>query len=672
MSNLLIESKNRQIKTAPVVQVEFYKPKGLSQGLWWGITPWKEEKGRTLQSYQAQVGTAGMIGGIALSVGMVAAPAVGLMALNAIPVVGTGLFIAGSAALGGYMSYQTAREWKGMSNAQRGFQGAMIALCFVPAIGAAGRVMSKAAIGEYRVAGNNLIKAENIATKDMVKSLKVSYGKGVANAYKSMSKTQTKLLDTYIKIETLTQEKGILAKLQKSVKSTDASLSKLRAKATTLEIELKMKATDFQTKMGRKLGFDNPRLPENEILGEFESAKRIYQELPHDIVMNTRAAAESIVGKNDIKSLKLAADKAATRLREAQGKHPTDASKWSDLAYDAAVKQTQYELAKLGSPMKVLNELTQVRELIKKGGLTREAMKVLKTREQELADTYAKLMKDSSMETVIKAKTFTDERGNLQFVRDADGNIVYEVPKAISVGRGGVATETKIKPGTRITGGGTTVKAKPSIRTSIVAAIGVSATTLKPYTGKGAEMPVITPATIEKLTTIVNNVVEAIPVNVVDSELVNAVQNDISNQPAIQNLAKTQIQALTKIAVDTIRANPARGKGNVVFPIFTSEKTIYLTKKQLEGSWGWRQGFLFKLWYPPFSQKTLISVIRKPPFVQIFTGKGSPQKSLAGAGIRSTQTARMGIARVKIIKPRKGRARLVFTRASEKTVSVGK
>ena len=53
-----------------------------------------------------------------------------------------------------------------------------------------------------------------------------------------------------------------------------------------------------------------------------------------------------------------------------------------------------------------------------------------------------------------------------------------------------------------------------------------------------------------------------------------------------------------------------------------------LTKEQLLGSMAWKQGIMYKLWYPPFGQDDMINSRTPFPGVQNYSGFKSAYKSL--------------------------------------------
>jgi hypothetical protein len=103
-TNALIAIHDVEVETRPK-PIELKKPKGMAQSMWWGLTPWKEEKGQTASA----VGVAQMA------------------AEMLVPV------------------YYTATKWKSMSNTERALSIGMDALSLIPVFGAAGKGAREAA-----------------------------------------------------------------------------------------------------------------------------------------------------------------------------------------------------------------------------------------------------------------------------------------------------------------------------------------------------------------------------------------------------------------------------------------------------------------------------------------------------------------------------------------------
>ena len=758
--------------TTSQLQVAQKTPAGLAQSLWWGVTPWTEETGGTVKSYTKEKGYIGMIGGFNKNVGKVVLPGAGLAVLIA---VAPPLGITASAALGGYMSYQTQQGWSSMSNAERGFSIAMAALCFLPAAGAASKAIRNVNIGGYRVAGEVLGKAEVKAGADMVKTVSKEYGVTAGKQYGAMVKAQVKLLDTYMKLDSLIQEKGLLSKIsnaidrevrgQGGIGKLDKSISDLQIKATIQEMNLKMKAgvvskTILSKPRPRgsilsKGKFDSPRINTQETpmvksaaqlskmtddelatysrgrtdFGEVQSGRSIIELMSEDIVRNTRAAAESISGKLDIKSLKAASDRATASLKKAQEKFGADPSKWSDLAYDAAVKQSRYDTAKIGSPAKILAQHLEIKNAAESGYLKNgkrlskiERLK-LHAVEETLGERYAQASFNAGDSKTVEAiyEMIPDGEGGLK-----KGEVKgYRVPEEMGGrGKGGgrVLDKTRLKTG----GGGSVItKTQPGISRITVAVAGsapsgvalstrlydkvieevsfpsikkveqvklddairqilavVALTYIRTATDKVTEpetkIQEQVQSEIAQLTspeTKIQEQVEPATKVITSTEVEAIIQDQIDTMPEtkIQEQVQSKIAQLTKVAVREMQnwkgEPPKRGKPVPPPSSEVDPKSLGLTAKDLKGANAFKQGFIF---WTVLRDGRKIPTTKPIAGVPLASGKGSPQASIVslGRGIDGSASIDMGISTATIYDPPgKGRPRLTFVKRGPKRIN---
>ena len=736
--------------TTSQLQVAQKTPAGLAQSLWWGVTPWTEETGGTVKSYTKEKGYIGMIGGFNKNVGKVVLPGAGLAVLIA---VAPPLGITASAVLGGYMSYQTQQGWSSMSNAERGFSIAMAALCFLPAAGAASKAIRNVNIGGYRVAGEALGKAEVKAGADMVKTVSKEYGVTAGKQYGAMVKAQVKLLDTYMKLDSLIQEKGLLSKIsnaidrevrgQGGIGKLDKSISDLQIKATIQEMNLKMKAGEVsKTILSKprprdailsKGKFDSPRINTQETpmvksaaqlskmtddelatysrgrtdFGEVQSGRSIIELMSEDIVRNTRAAAESISGKLDIKSLKAASDRATASLQKAQEKFGADPSKWSDLAYDAAVKQSRYDTAKIGSPAKLLEQHLEIKNAAESGYLKNgqrlskiERLK-LHVVEETLGERYAQASFNAGDSKTVEAiyEMIPDGEGGLK-----KGEVKgYRVPEEMGGrGKGGVRVLDKTKTGG---GGGVITKTQPGISRITVAVAGSApsgvalSTRLYDKVIEEVSFPSIKKVEQVKLddairqilavvaltyirtATDTDKVTEAGPesrteaIVITSTEIEAIIQDQIDTIPEtkIQEQVQSKIAQLTKVAVREMqswkgeppkRVKPVPPPSSEVDP-----KSLGLTAKDLKGANSFKQGFIF---WTVLRDGRKIPTTKPIAGVPLASGKGSPQASIVslGRGIDGSASIDMGISTATLYDPPgKGRPRLTFVKRGPKRIN---
>jgi hypothetical protein len=165
----------------------------------------------------------------------------------------------------------------------------------------------------------------------------------------------------------------------------------------------------------------------------------------------------------------------------------------------------------------------------------------------------------------------------------------------------------------------------------------------------------------------------------IKTALQNAIKTETNPQvkQALKQKLAQAVDTLTKQAMKAVKSTSRTTKKEAKSTQQTrrprsvdletpSGKTVTLTEKQLKQSYAWRQGFVYKLWYPPHTKATLISVTKRPPFVQVVEGEGSAQKSLTKRGLGAvtvTQVAPMGIVGVQVVK-RKGKPFLRFPKRS--------
>lgn len=99
-------------------------------------------------------------------------------------------------------------------------------------------------------------------------------------------------------------------------------------------------------------------------------------------------------------------------------------------------------------------------------------------------------------------------------------------------------------------------------------------------------------------------------------------------------------------------------------------REVTVSRVQLEGSYFWRQGFVWKLWLKPFD-KSPITLTEKPMYAKEATGPGSPQRSLTESGVsKGTPALPMGIVSIQVVNPKHGKSKLVYRRLSSKRGNV--
>jgi hypothetical protein len=75
-----------------------------------------------------------------------------------------------------------------------------------------------------------------------------------------------------------------------------------------------------------------------------------------------------------------------------------------------------------------------------------------------------------------------------------------------------------------------------------------------------------------------------------------------------------------------------------------------LTQKDIDGAIAWKQGFMYKSWFPAYTQKDLLTTRKPIPGVKYFEGPGSAAKSIVAlqGSIPDFLHAHMGIVDINV------------------------
>jgi len=113
------------------------------------------------------------------------------------------------------------------------------------------------------------------------------------------------------------------------------------------------------------------------------------------------------------------------------------------------------------------------------------------------------------------------------------------------------------------------------------------------------------------------------------------------------NIVKTTIDMVTRIHI------------GIGLPLITDStgKERPMTKEELKGSVAWRQGFIYKLIYPPYGEKNILHNRKPFPGVKTASGAQSAYKTVTKLGIKLPESIKrdMGIMDIEIKTPRKGK-----------------
>lgn len=139
------------------------------------------------------------------------------------------------------------------------------------------------------------------------------------------------------------------------------------------------------------------------------------------------------------------------------------------------------------------------------------------------------------------------------------------------------------------------------------------------------------------------NISKADTANMTDTQIRNAIEqqvrNSIKNQIEQETKTTTRQALQTKLATMTERATKTTtrivdkirdttGKLLIKFPVIIGHDGKQLTKEQVAASVGWKQGFMYRLKYPPYGESNTIYSTKPIPGIPYHEGAGSAYASL--------------------------------------------
>jgi hypothetical protein len=155
--------------------------------------------------------------------------------------------------------------------------------------------------------------------------------------------------------------------------------------------------------------------------------------------------------------------------------------------------------------------------------------------------------------------------------------------------------------------------------------------------------------------------------NAVATSVKQQVQNLVKVQPALATQLQTQIQPITKLAVQVAEkvAPKLVTKIKPWTPIritLPSGEEHGLTEGERAGAVGWKQGFIYKLWFPPYGQNDIGNTRKPIPGVPYYSGPESAYRSIVrlGGKVPSEIKRDMGIVDVVVTTPNEGKPKLSF------------
>lgn len=531
---------------------------------------------------------------------------------------------------------------------------------------------SRAMIGRDVI---QLAQAENVATKTMASYIGKAYGKTVAKYYTTMMNAQLRYMTDLAKVARLRKTGAADKMIDRAVKVAQAS-----------ERDLVVKAKEFTKSTRGKAGFDDSR------------AAKLMNDIPQDITRNTRSAVDSLTTpKATIKTLEQQVRKAEATLKAAKEKYH-DPKDWVDLLADLMEKQGKLIQARFGDVRRLQALLIEART-----SGTIEGFKLAEKLQKQLDAAIKSLQIEAAKGgflsyghpgidvPVVKPWTglisgekprvegISTERGT-QAMREKEARAwgIETLPPAIS--KILIAPTRRVKISTRERTTFETpapeIKALPTTRISLstreLAAIQMA------IVSKAVTLPamVTAPKTGAKEWVVPSEAVRAMEAVQVKAYTAAAIMaaTQAATKAAMQNMTEAQVQArakaatmpmlkaITSVQVKTAvklavkTALPIRVKIPIKIPL-PSGKTRQLTKKEAAGVIAWKQGFMYKLLYPPYGEKQIVNTRKPISGVKYHRGVGSAYKSIIAKGGIVPRVVRrdMGVVDVIIKTPPKSR-----------------
>lgn len=155
--------------------------------------------------------------------------------------------------------------------------------------------------------------------------------------------------------------------------------------------------------------------------------------------------------------------------------------------------------------------------------------------------------------------------------------------------------------------------------------------------------------------------------NAIKQQVHNSIKNQISQQTEsvtrtelatkAATMTQTATRATTRIATlirDRVKQSKIRGK--IRLPVILSDDGKPLTEKQVKGAIGWKQGWIYKVIYPPYKQKNVINSKTPIEGIRMTEGARSAYNTLVVIGGKLPHTIKrdMGIMDITITTLRGG------------------
>jgi len=160
---------------------------------------------------------------------------------------------------------------------------------------------------------------------------------------------------------------------------------------------------------------------------------------------------------------------------------------------------------------------------------------------------------------------------------------------------------------------------------------------------------------------------KAIEANLTQNQVRQAVLTSVNNQiravtlekvkQVLESKAKTIVTTVTKL---TIKIPPKLMPPKVELP---DGKIHTMTKKELAGAVGWKQGFIYKMIFPPYGKNNIVNSRKPIPGIKYYDGARSAYKSIVRLGGKLPKTIErdMGIMDITITTPKGGQPKIAFS-----------
>lgn len=536
----------------------------------------------------------------------------------------------------------TIALWDEMSPTWKGISVALDVLILAP-FARAGVLALQRLRAPIKAGAVAVARQEAILTKQMVSKLSKVYGKKVGKEYATMMEAQNTYLKHLANIEELARRGKSTTKAVRLAEDSERNLIRI--------------AKRFADDIRYKPGFDSP------------AVAKMMEGLPKEMALNTRRAIESLKStKVSIKALEAEVAKAEGILKAAQAKWPTQPAKWSDLMVDHAIKQSKLATAKTGDVAGLQGKLVAAR----KAGRLKEAAQI-----------------EAKLHRAIKSMEIEWGRGGA--ISKGRGRIAVVEPFAPTVGAPiRIATvPTRLLP--------PAVAKLPLIRLIVVAPtktytiplpefLEMTASEIKSAYGtklsihiegipKEAIVEWASPEEMVKtaqkiaIETYTDVAIKAATEAATEAAIKAATEAEI--KVAAKTAAETQVKAITKTAVRTaVRTRVATRLK--IFPklklklrpwITLPDGTKHtLTEKEIAGAVGWKQGFIYKLIFPPYGKNQIVNTKKPIAGIKYYEGARSAYKSIVRIGGQVPQTIErdMGIMDIRITTPRGKQPKIAF------------